>query len=67
MRIVLALLLATFIGTACTDDDADEPKTLPTCESVGCDNAFCDIQNVCTCNGESCMLCERSDAGVCTN
>jgi hypothetical protein len=57
---LFALALACLV--ACTDDEPSEP---PTCESLGCDNAFCNALGACACDGVACVQCGRTDAGVC--
>lgn len=61
MRAISMLLVFLF---ACADDEVQPP---PTCESLGCDGlALCNSLGECKCNGEACVQCERTDAGVCT-
>jgi len=60
---ILELVLASLCLFACADDEQPPP---PTCESLGCENAFCNAQGICSCNGEACVLCARTDAGVCS-
>lgn len=60
MRNLFALVLVFIV--ACGDEG---PSTPPTCESLGCENALCNFAGECSCDGVACVMCERTDAGVC--